>query len=246
MTKDEALKLALEALEWVVEQAGGPVCEHESGGAVCFCKENKAITSIKEALAQPEQEQCQCPNCRVTLHASDCAVHNEPAYPKGACNCGAQPEQEPVAWEQFYPDIGKPKFVAKPEQVCRDDGRCQYAIDSGAEGMGHCPKGKCVMPAQPEQEPVTWRNAAIRVGEDLCSVGPFGYYDMTAQQWLDWALSVVTVHTQPQPTQVKLTDDEIWKFWCLRPEIPEGENDSMEAEFVAVVRAVLAAHGIKE
>ena len=29
--------------------------------------------------------------------------------------------------------------------------------------------------AQPEQEPVTWRNAAIRVGEDLCSVGPFGY-----------------------------------------------------------------------
>ena len=28
----------------------------------------------------------------------------------------AQPEQEPVAWEQFYPDIGKPKFVAQPEQ----------------------------------------------------------------------------------------------------------------------------------
>ena len=28
----------------------------------------------------------------------------------------AQPKQEPVAWEQFYPDIGKPKFVAQPEQ----------------------------------------------------------------------------------------------------------------------------------
>ena len=27
-----------------------------------------------------------------------------------------QSEQEPVAWEQFYPDIGKPKFVAQPEQ----------------------------------------------------------------------------------------------------------------------------------
>ena len=26
------------------------------------------------------------------------------------------PVQEPVAWEQFYPDIGKPKFVAQPEQ----------------------------------------------------------------------------------------------------------------------------------
>jgi hypothetical protein len=49
-----------------------------------------------------------------------------------------------------------------------------------------------------------WRNAAIRVGEDLCSVGPFGYYDMTAEQWLDWALSVVTVHAPPaQPAPVQ-------------------------------------------
>ena len=56
----------------------------------------------------------------------------------------------------------------------------------------------------------------------------------------------VPLYTTPQPTQVKLKDDEIWKFWWARPEIPEGENDSMEAEFVAAVRAVLAAHGIKE
>ena len=68
--------------------------------------------------------------------------------------------------------------------------------------------------AQPEQEPVTWRNAAIRVGEDLCSVGPFGYYDMTAKQWLDWALSVVTVHAPPpqrtwEKPWVSLTDEDI-------------------------------------
>jgi hypothetical protein len=56
-------------------------------------------------------------------------------------------------------------------------------------------------PKQEQGEPVAWRNAAIRVGEDLCSVGPFGYYDMTAEQWLDWALSVVTVHLPPQPKQ---------------------------------------------
>ena len=63
---------------------------------------------------------------------------------------------------------------------------------------------------QPEQEPVAWRNAAIRVGEDLCSVGPFGYYDMTAKQWLDWALSVVTVHAPPAHREwVGLTDEEI-------------------------------------
>lgn len=30
--------------------------------------------------------------------------------------------------------------------ICRSDGRCQYAIDHGGEGLGHCPRGKCVMP----------------------------------------------------------------------------------------------------
>lgn len=33
-----------------------------------------------------------------------------------------------------------------------------------------------------------WRNAALRLGEELSSVGPKGYYDMTPEQWLDWAL----------------------------------------------------------
>lgn len=36
--------------------------------------------------------------------------------------------------------------TSHPDYPCRHDGRCQYAIDSGAEGMGHCPRGKCVMP----------------------------------------------------------------------------------------------------
>ena len=40
----------------------------------------------------------------------------------------------------------------QPAQQCRTDGRCQYAIDSGAEGMGHCQKGKCVMPAKGENK----------------------------------------------------------------------------------------------
>lgn len=39
----------------------------------------------------------------------------------------------------------------QPDYPCRSDGRCQYAIDSGAEGMGHCPRGKCVMPAEQPQ-----------------------------------------------------------------------------------------------
>lgn len=47
----------------------------------------------------------------------------------------------------IYADDPPPAPVAQPEAKCRSDGRCQYAIDHGAEGMGACPRGKCVMPA---------------------------------------------------------------------------------------------------
>lgn len=45
----EALKKCKSALEWVIEQGGGPECEHESG-VVCFCKENNALHSADEAI----------------------------------------------------------------------------------------------------------------------------------------------------------------------------------------------------
>jgi hypothetical protein len=67
--------------------------------------------------------------------------------------------------------------------------------------------------AKPEQEPVAWRNAAIRLGEDLYSVGPNGYYEMTAKQWLDWALSVVNT-APPRKEWVGLTEDDIVDLYC--------------------------------
>ena len=107
---------------------------------------------------------------------------------------------------------------ARPYRLLQDNGSkyfgeswdkaeqpAQQALDKKAENAREL--GLDYEPAQ--QEPVAWKNAALRVGEDLCSVGPFGYYDMTAEQWLDWALSVVTVHVPPaQRTWVGLTDEE--------------------------------------
>ena len=55
----------------------------------------------------------------------------------------------PTTKEQFIDFAGD-----EPEEpLCRTDGRCQYAIDHGAEGLGHCPKGKCAMPAPVECSP---------------------------------------------------------------------------------------------
>ena len=144
MTKNEALKLALEALSpWAGEDAnhteqyaayhairetlaeqetvlpgGGhvpavPVAVYgycpECGGAGVMrerrpngddkCTNGHKYPSSKALAEQPAQpEQCQCPACKIAPHASDCPVHNEPAWPNGPCDCGAQPEQEPVAW----------------------------------------------------------------------------------------------------------------------------------------------------
>jgi hypothetical protein len=53
----------------------------------------------------------------------------------------------------------------------------------------------------------TWQNAALRLGEELSTVGPDGYYNMTARQWLDWAMKNVTPArlTQPEPKPVAWT-----------------------------------------
>ena len=64
MTKDEALKLALEAFDSMIGRKPERV--------------EQAITAIKEALAQT---------------------------------------QEPVAWEQFYPDFGKPQIAFNAEVI---------------------------------------------------------------------------------------------------------------------------------
>jgi hypothetical protein len=122
----EAMKLALEAFKnnklnhlycedtWYSCPKHEDGCANEAEGDECNCgadevnaQFDKAITAIEEALAEhamrevqrlgQEIEQCQCIECQIKPHASDCAVHSEPAYPKGKCDCGAQLEEKPVA-----------------------------------------------------------------------------------------------------------------------------------------------------
>ena len=56
MTKDKALKLALEALEGVLDDAPKVFDASISGGTYEVIQCRDAITAIKEALAQPAQE----------------------------------------------------------------------------------------------------------------------------------------------------------------------------------------------
>jgi hypothetical protein len=56
MTKDEALKLALEAMCVAVEPKKGKVYAREFEPIDCFAMHEQAITALREALAQPAQE----------------------------------------------------------------------------------------------------------------------------------------------------------------------------------------------
>jgi hypothetical protein len=94
---------------------------------------------------------------------------------------------------------------------------------------------------QAEQaQPVAWRNAALRVGEDLSSVGPDGYYDMNAEQWLDWAMAQEprgkTSLTAPPPRQ-PLTDEQI-------ETLAKQHNGIFYECDINFARAIEAAHGI--
>lgn len=58
-------------------------------------------------------------------------------------------------------------LVIEYRDICRSDGRCQYAIDNGAEGYGHCPTGKCVMPEQQHPLQNTTRYLITKSGGHL-------------------------------------------------------------------------------
>jgi len=98
--------------------------------------------------------------------------------------------------------------------------------------------GQAIAEAE-KQEPVAWRNAAIRIGEELSSVGPNGYYDMTAQQWIDWAMEQEpkgkTSLPQPKHEWVGLTDEEINEV--LGSDIQDEPSGLLE--FVRAIEAKL-------
>ena len=84
----------------------------------------------------------------------------------------AQPEQEPVAWEQFYPDIGKPKFVAKPEhepvawteKQFFDDGTphpCSALKWAGRNEQDDFPVGTKFYTTTPQRKPLTDEEIAV-------------------------------------------------------------------------------------
>ena len=96
-------------------------------------------------------------------------------------------------------------------------------------------------------EPVAWRDAAIRLGEELSSVGPDGYYDMDAKKWLDWAMKQNPrgKHSLPQRTWVGLTDEEIDVIY-EKHHNQYGECESVNWGYERAIEAKLKQKNFKE
>jgi hypothetical protein len=109
MTKDEALKMALEALEM------NPL---DTPADVYDTKYQATITAIKEALAQPEYQST----------ADKSQLEKIPA--KGTLL--AQPEQEPVAWANQV--VGGRKWLSIHASKGASDRWLEYRLKEQAQG----------------------------------------------------------------------------------------------------------------
>ena len=104
----------LQDAEWVLQNAGFRRCDmpacncgswHQVGGfkrrfdeikkaveEAGFSTNGRTLLDTVKAVIASTQS-CQCVACkRDGRHASDCAVHNEPAKVNGPCDCGAATE----------------------------------------------------------------------------------------------------------------------------------------------------------
>lgn len=135
-----------------LREAAKELLVHAEAVPVWWTHAQESIRKLREALADDDA-------ARGTMREEFeawCVRNGYPTdYTPGA-ECGV--EGGPVyrdtrthaAWWAYRE--GQASRAAAPQSVepaCRDDGRCQYAIDHGAEGLGHCPKGKCAMPSAP-------------------------------------------------------------------------------------------------
>jgi hypothetical protein len=74
MTQDE-LKLVFDALKQCNSYA------FAGGLGLRATAHRDALAILEKAIAELESQE-------TVAHWSDCAVHSEPAYPKGECDCG--------------------------------------------------------------------------------------------------------------------------------------------------------------
>ncbi len=222
----EAMKQALEALEMGLGQVDGDydTAIQKAIGAVTALRIAIAEAEKQEPVAQDIQEKCRIevvPAKGGLLPAAPAApVQDDLAY-REAVSLATWLFKKHFAGEEHY---ASGRVVWEP---CDTTAGVISQIDNMVCGL--------VQPAAPVQES-NWKNAAIRLGEELSSVGPDGYYDMTAEQWLDWSMDQQPRGKNSLPaTQrqwVSLTDEEIMEVNGIHDDPEEWPEVISEARAI--------------
>ena len=129
----------------------------------------------------------------------------------------AQPEQEFVAWEQFYPDFGKPQ------------------IAFNAEVIGY---------VAPQQEPVAWGVFEANLHDMFFTEAEAVEMAQLKGNHAE-VRPLYTTPPQRKP-QYDKTKMNCFVQDLYDKKIQEGKHGQYEAMFHVVHRAIEAAHGIKE
>ena len=269
MDKDSALRLALEAL---VSSTGELHLRLSSPNDAQLVKNHRAITAIKAALeAKDEPHKWKLvpiePTDEMLKAMDECSIegYDERLYAgyaasvyMAAVDVAPSPSQQhaediaKLGWQYFEcPACGSEGARAFPKQEAKDEPVAwmydwttsegefiQNWTTSEAETLRDTeptiitnvrPLYTTPPQRKPEQEPVAF--SCLRcVTPKKCAI-----HGCSPNTW----------PSEDPPHLKPLTDEEIWKFWWNKPEVPEGEDDSMEAQFVAACRrAIEAAHGI--
>jgi hypothetical protein len=130
------------------------------------------------------------------------------------------PVQEPVAWA----DVDENGAISSLRYWSEPDNRYEVALYP-APPAAVVNQQLATEPAAPIQEPPP--ECQTEAEKRAYAFG--------------WWKALEANRAAPVQEPVELTDDEIWKFWWNKPEVPEGEDDSMEAQFVSVCREVIKA-----
>ena len=75
-------------------------------------------------------------------------------------------------------------------------------------------------PEEPRGDGLTWKGVALVVGEHIGPVGPVGYYSMTPEQWMDWAIASLVDAAIASPARTEglcqwtEDNDGIWQASC--------------------------------
>ena len=226
MTKAEALKLALEALDCICS----PLHVRE------ITKVGNAMKAIKEALAQPDQEPVACPFPCGWKRLFEIIVAD------GAFLARSLEEGEAITEHQrevvmqmigYAKDMALHGMKAIREALAQSD---QESDDLTAAYMSGVYDGQNKNAPQPDQEPVAMRF-------DFDGYGWLYIDNGSGSNWKEKIKNAEPLYTSP-PQRKPLTDEQI--FDLSEPFGAFQYGDAQGHKRLEFARAIEAAHGIKE